>query len=501
MNFAVIPSDLRTPGFVAEVSNAAANSAVQRLRTLCVGQKLSAGTAPANIPLIVTSVTQANVLFGRGSMLARMCIAAMVNDPNGELWGLPLTDDGAATPATGTVTFTGTTTAAGVFYAYFAGQLVKIPIESGKTATEQATAWKNAVNSALDLPITGDSDGNAFLWAARNGGYVGNGIDVRVNYAGAQAGEFLPAGTSLAFANLGTGATDPAVATAIANMSDTLFDFIALPYADSASTTILDAFATELNNLVGRWSPMRAVYGHVYSVKTLGATPVPCDVSSLGTYGNTRNDPHATIAGIAKAPTPSWEICAALAATAAQSIKIHPSQPTQSLILSGVLAPAAADRFSRTDRNTLLFDGIASLRYDSTGNVCIERDITTYRVNSDDAPDNSYLDSNTLHQLAFGLRYRQAQLTSKFPRAILVDSVNGLNPNVPSVVSPVTLKAEEFRIYDDLVAMAIYQDAADFKANFVISRNFTAPPRIDETNPPYLATPLRVLAALSLFRV
>ncbi len=497
--FSQIPSSNRVPGVWTEVNNSAANSAVQNLRTLAVGQKFSGGTAAANVAVRVTSSGNANALFGRGSMLARMCMLALANDPNGELWACPLADDGAAVAATWTMTMVGTTTAAGVFSLYIGGQLVLIPIDVTKTATQQATAIAAAVNAVLDLPVTATASAGVVTFTARNLGYVYNILDFRMNYAGAAGGEALPAGTAVTFANLATGATDPSTATAITNLGDALFDFIALPYADSSATTILGAFQTEL---AGRWNAMRGVYGHVYSVKSAyGAAGVVATASNLLTYGVTRNDPHASIMGLAKSPTPSWEVTGAFTAAAAQSIKTHPAMPTQTLVLVGVLAPATADQFLQSERASMLQDGIATCKV-VNGAVQIERDITTYQLDSNGAPDNSYLDSNTPHQLAYGIRYRKARLQAKYGRAILVASTRGVDPNVNAVVvSPLTLQQEEFAIYDDLCVQAVYQNPAGFRDKFTIAINGTDPTRIDETNPPYLANQLRQIAAEYLFRL
>lgn len=497
--FSQIPSSNRVPGVWSEVNNSAANSAVEQLRTLLVGQKFSGGTAASNIAVRVVSQGNANALFGRGSMLARMYALAFANDPNGEIWATPLADDGSAVAATFTMTMVGSTTAAGVFSLYIGGQLVSIAIDTGKTATQQATAIAAAVNSALDLPVTATSSAGVVTFTARNLGYVYNILDFRMNYGGQAAGEALPAGVAVTFANLATGATDPSVATAIANLGDALFDFIALPYADSSATTILGAFQTEL---AGRWNAMRGVYGHVYSVKSAyGAAGTSATAANLLTFGATRNDPHCSIAGLAKSPTPSWEVCGAFTAAAAASIKTHPAMPTQTLPLVGVLPPAVEDRFLQSDRASQLLDGIATVKV-VNGIVQIERDITTYQLDSNGAPDNSYLDSNTPHQLAYGIRYRKARLQAKYGRAVLVASTRGVDPNVNAVVvSPVTLQQEEFAIYDDLCAQAIYQNAAGFRSKFTIAINNTDPTRVDEVNPPYLANQLRQIAAEYLFRL
>mgnify|MGYP000470455584 CR=1 FL=1 len=51
ITFKNVPANLRVPLFYAEVDNSQANTAQFLQRTLLIGQKTSAGSAPANVPI------------------------------------------------------------------------------------------------------------------------------------------------------------------------------------------------------------------------------------------------------------------------------------------------------------------------------------------------------------------------------------------------------------------------------------------------------------------
>src|SRR4051794_40993572 len=103
--FNQIPSNIRVPLFYAEVDASKANTARRPQRTLLIGQKLGAGNATANVPARCQGLADAKATAGAGSMLAAMTQTYLLNDPTGELWHLPLSDDGAAVAATGSIAF------------------------------------------------------------------------------------------------------------------------------------------------------------------------------------------------------------------------------------------------------------------------------------------------------------------------------------------------------------------------------------------------------------
>ena len=61
---------------------------------------LATGTAVANTPYLVATTDQAMVLFGRGSMLARMLEKYRANDSFSEIWCIAVADAGGADAST-----------------------------------------------------------------------------------------------------------------------------------------------------------------------------------------------------------------------------------------------------------------------------------------------------------------------------------------------------------------------------------------------------------------
>jgi phage tail sheath gpL-like len=91
-----------------------------------------------------------------------------------------------------------------------------------------------------------------------------------------------------------------------------------------------------------------------------------------------------------KSPTPAMEYAAAVAAVVAFYGNDDPARPFQTLPLAGVLAPAESDRRTLQERNTLLYDGISTMKVVG-GIVQLDRMITTYKTSASGAADTSYL--------------------------------------------------------------------------------------------------------------
>jgi len=101
MQFNNIPANLRVPLFFAELDPRFANTAAPAQRTLLIGQITGSATLVANTPTRVISASDGMAAAGAGSILAGMIAAYRLNDPTGELWVLPLADNGAGAAATG----------------------------------------------------------------------------------------------------------------------------------------------------------------------------------------------------------------------------------------------------------------------------------------------------------------------------------------------------------------------------------------------------------------
>lgn len=146
----------------------------------------------------------------------------------------------------------------------------------------------------------------------------------------------------------GTGA--PVLTGAVAAMADEPFDYIGLPFNDTASVNTL---VTEMNDTSGRWSYARQLYGHVYTAK-IGT------LSELVTAGDQFNQQHITLAGYEKeTQTPADELAASRTARAAVFIRNDPARPTQTGELVGMLPAPKGKRFTMTEQQTLLSHGVA----------------------------------------------------------------------------------------------------------------------------------------------
>lgn len=149
-----------------------------------------------------------------------------------------------------------------------------------------------------------------------------------LNYYGTASGEEVPAGLSVQVGKMSGGAGDPDLSATIAAMGDEPFDYIGLPFSDSAS---LQLMATEMNDSSGRWSYIRQLYGHVYTART-------GSLSELVAYGDTFNYQHITIAGYEKdVQTQVDELVAYRLARQAVFLRNDPARPTQTGELTGAL--------------------------------------------------------------------------------------------------------------------------------------------------------------------
>ncbi len=329
--FKQIPANIRVPLFYAEVDPSRANTAQLNQRALLIGQITSAGAALPNIPIISQGVADAKTQGGQGSILALMAAAYRNNDQFGELWYLPLADDGSAAAAIGGVKFTSVASAIGTLSLYIGGQLVSMPVSSAQTLAQLATALAAAINAIADLPVTAAVDGTDATKVdvtAKNAGLSGNDIDIRFNYQGTASGRGPAHGPRRDDHRHDRRRHQPD-----ADDGARQFARHALRLhcdGDERRDGSLNALQAFLNDSVGRWSWEVQVYGHLV-VASRGTI-----VSALTTLGTARNDQHGTIMGFYDSPTPHWKWAAAIAAQVAISARADPGIPIRTVTLLDV---------------------------------------------------------------------------------------------------------------------------------------------------------------------
>jgi phage tail sheath gpL-like len=289
-----------------------------------------------------------------------------------------------------------------------------------------------------------------------------------------------------------SGAGEADLTDAFAAMGDDPYDFVCIPYTDSA---VLDQVQDLMNDVTGRWAWDRQIYGHFFTAKA----SVDGTGQDLVTFGRTRNDPHCTILGFGSSPTPSWQRAAALTAQAAASLRIDPARPLQTLPLVGAMPPPRGQRFNVSLLQSLLESGIAT-ENQVAGVVQINRCITTYQLNTWGQPDPSYLDVQTPFTLMTIVRTLRDRITQKFPRSKLADDGTPYGAG-QAVVTPSVIRAEMIATYGEMEAAAICENLAAFKQYLIVERDANDPNRVNILFPPDLVNQLRVVATLVEFRL
>jgi phage tail sheath gpL-like len=484
ISFNSIPQALRVPLFYAEMDASKAGSAVQQAKALIIGHTLLSNTAPA----FLSSEGAAAEYTGAGSMLTDMLRAFRKNDSFIELWGLPVPPPTGGTAASGSISISGTAQKGSTLNLYIGGKSLTIGVSAGDTAVQTAAYLTGIINATEELPVTAAAEEGVVTLTVKWAGATGNGISLALNH---RSGETTPIGLSAALIPLSGGAGTPNLAAALALLGDEEFDYIALPFTDSAS---LAAIAEFMGDSEGRWSWNRQIYGHVFAA-------VKATLSEAQTLGSSLNNQHLSILPVHGTITTAWEIAAILTAQAGKSLLADPARPLQTLPLIGFEPPKVQDRWTLTERNTLLYNGMSTYAVNSgTGSASIERIVTTYRVNNFGITDDAYLDVVTLATAAYVLRAIRQRITGKFGRHKLADDGARFGAGQP-IVTPTSIRAELIALYDELEAQGLVENAELFAENLVVERNANDPNRVDVVFPPDYVNQLRIFAVLNQFRL
>jgi len=447
ISFDAIPASLRLPGWYVEFNNSLANNATTSQKLLMIGQRLATGTVLEGVPTRVTSVAQAEDYFGRGSMLAEQLKAGRAANQYMDVWAVALDENGAGTAAAGTITITGAVTETGTLALYVAGRQVQVPVTLGDDVTAVATAIVTAVTADTSLPVTAANAVGVVTLTTRWNGETGNDIDVRLNYYGEQT----PAGIAVAIVPMAGGTTNPDITTAIAALGDEWWNWIVNPFNDTANLVALEA------ELDLRWGPTVQKGARAF-------TAFRGNHAATTSHGDGRNNPHVTCMGTNTAPQPAYIWAAVNAVVAGAALGIDPARPLQSLKLTGLMAPAIETRWVDSERNLLLFDGVASYKVGPDGAVYIERQITMYQVNSAALADDSYLDINTPETLERIRFMQRAVFASKFPRHKLAEDSARVSG---ATMQPKLARAELLALYRAMEDLGWVQDYESYAASIL----------------------------------
>lgn len=426
ISFNSIPSSNRKPGKYFEYNAAlAVRSLPTNLqRVLIVAQMTAAATAVANTVIQVFDTESAAALFGRGSQAHRMVKAALKANRYAQLFVLPVADAGTGVAAAGTLTFTGTATAAGSVALNVAGVDLVVPVTIGDTPTVIASNVKAALDLLIDLPVTKVAALGVLTLTALNKGVVANAMRLTCTSAAASV--------SVAVVAFAGGLNDPPLATPLAAAFTGGHEILAVPY--TAGTPLTD-LRTHLAAVSGPMERRPAI-----GVYASGGT-----LSAATTQSATLNSERMTAALLKNSISPAEEIAAAYAAVTA--FEEDPARPLNTLTLTGITAPLIADRLSRTEQETCLANGVTPLEWGPGDLVQIVRAITTYTVNPASVLDVSWLDLTTIRTMDYAMKAYRTRIELRFPR----DKLSAKTPaRVRSELLDVSYKMEELEIIENV---------------------------------------------------
>lgn len=480
-----IPAALRLPGVYVEFDNRLAGGNDVAFKVLYIGQKLTSGTVAAGVPTRVTNVeTQPEEFFGRGSMLAEMLKAGKAVDPWMDVWAIALDDNVAGVQAAGSIKFGGAVAAAGTLNAYIAGKRVQLAVAAAEANGTTATNFAAAVNADTSLPVTALVDGvdtTKVNLTARHKGEAGNGIDLRHSYYG----QSLPKGQTVTIVAMTGGTSNPDIATAIAALGAEWWNWIVMPYTDTANLVLLEA---ELNT---RWGPMVQKGARAFTAYrgTHGATT---------SFGNGRNSPHVTCVGTGIAPEPPYIWAAVNAQAAAEQLALDPARPLNTVELTGLKPPALAARWTDTERNLALYDGISTYRVTADGRCLIEKQITMYQVNASAVADSSYLAIHTPETLERMRFDRIARISQQYPRHKLSATEEKFGAGQPIMTASI-MRAELASLYKEWMEKGWCQDFDAYMESLLVEID-TANSRVSVQDSPRLMGQAEVFAQQIQFR-
>ena len=372
--FKQIPSNLLVPGQYGEIDNSEAGSQGDVKRVLLIGYKLSSAPAVAGLPVQVLSAAKAAELCGHGSPLAIMTEAFLELNKTEDCWLLPVDEPNAGTAWERIFTVSAANAGTGAVHITVNGKTISAAVNAGDLPAAVAAAIVARINSELILPVEASATSNVITVSALVKGKTGNQNSVAVEAS-------APGVTITASpATPGTGVTE--LKNLYSGLGGKRYNYFVSDFDDAVNIKDL---ATELED---RYSALRQIGGRAFIVLS-GEVGSVTEAGSILAQAAGVNSPHIALIPRFDNPQLSCEWAARIAAVAIRRLADDPAANTYDAAVPGLTAEKEADF---NTRQKLLEAGVSTWRLDPSGNVLIERLVTSYTENSDGSRDTSYLD-------------------------------------------------------------------------------------------------------------
>lgn len=417
-----IPASTRKPGkyFEYDTRLAVRNLPANPQKVLLVGQRLAAGSVAELVPTEIYSDADAKEFFGAGSQLHLMAQAAIRANPYVFLSAIALDDAVAGVAATGSVVITGPATGPGVAHLWIGDQKVEAAVATGDTATDIGSALENASGKIPSLPVTVTALAGTLTLTAKNKGTVGNGVGI--------AFESTAAGVTGAVTDMSNGASDPDIKKALDAVAAVRYHIVVVPYADSDS--------------VGKLRDhLDFVSGPLEQRGAIGICAVTGPIVSATTLAGSINSGRVMVCALRGSKSLGLEIASAVGS--AKAFIEDPAEPLDDWTLTGLCAPPLNDRYTRTEEETLLHNGVTPLNVAPGDKVKIIRAISTYTLDASGIEDPALLDITTITSLDYFRDAVRQRLSLRFPRPKFTEC---LPKQVITEIVDVMYRCEELEI-------------------------------------------------------
>lgn len=486
VSFDNIPgSGLIAPLFAFEVTS---GGEYESDRRVVLGGHVTSGATLAEGDLsICTSLEEATQLAGDGSMLREMYRIFAQNAPTAQIWLSPIAESGVK--GTWTLTVGTPPAAGGTGVVDIGGESVEVSIGAGDSAATVATALEAAITgyfnklTGAQLQVTAAAASAVVTVTARHAGAIFADFDINVPTT--TDGNAFTGVLTVAAGTAPTGS--PSLVNFLAAIGDDEASFVATPFSDD---TNLNRALTALDDSSGRWAYSRQSYGHYWTTRK-GTT------GELTTLGLARNNRHETIIPrFAGTPHPAWlwvaAVTAAVATWLSDDTSGNVSRNQTGIVVNGLSPPRSRSNWpGYSTRNALLASGISTWKVNASGQVVIDKLITTYQRNAADQPDVVFRDVQAMYQLMAGLGIIRADLSYEHGQKALADS----NPaNLGAISTPKDIKATLVHSYQKCVDRGIFENASGFAQRLIVERDSGNSNRVNVLAPIDRVNALDVLA-------
>lgn len=484
--FTQIPAGLLVPGQYQEIDNSLAGETGDIKNALIVGMKTKTGKAQAGVPVNVVSASQAAEACGYGSPASIMAASFLAINKTEKLYVLPVDEPAAGTAWKREFSVEAANAGDGSVMLSINGRGAWATVTAGLTADKIAAAIVAACNGLENNPIEAavdSSENTKIIFSAVYKGEAGNKNTLEVKSLAAGVTVKAEAETE------GAGVAD------LSKLPEWLgakrWNYIIYDFDDEANIKILS------EELESRYSATRQIGGRAFVV-LCGNIGSATEAGSILAQAAKINSPHICLIPRGEAVSLPCEWAARFAAAACRVLADDPSANTYDTKVKGA---APAFEYDFDTRQKLLEAGVATWRLDPTGNVMIERLVTSYTENTDGGRDTSYLDIQVVETVDAVRTYINAEAKKRFKTWKLASTDENFGAGA-KVMTPGIWRSFLADLYQTVfIGQKNWcQDFESYKASILVEVKAGSKTRLEYRHQPVLIGQFLVGAGLNQFK-